>query len=175
MLGVNLREARCDEGDHLFQRYRETTLVAYAHIFPPELYPFPDAQVRELWRALVSESGTKHRLLVAEVDGQTAGAVTAAPGRLEHLFVVPACWGRGVADALLAAAIQVSREASVEVCRLEVLEQNLRARRFYERHGWFRDDRSRVADYPPHPVVVGYTLHLHTARYRRECESSPPD
>ena len=65
-----------------------------------------------------------------------------------------------MADALHDAAVGASREAGLAECRLEVLEENRRARRFYERHGWVRDERSRAADYPPCPRVVGYTLAL---------------
>ena len=149
-----------DEGEELYRRYRETALVAYRHVFPPELYPFPDDDARASWHALVRDDGRTHRLFVAEADGEVVGAVVARPGSLEHLFVVPACWGTGIADDLHDAAVEVSREAGAAECRLEVLEENRRARRFYERHGWIEDGRSRPADYPPHPRVVGYALAL---------------
>jgi GNAT superfamily N-acetyltransferase len=83
-----------------------------------------------------------------------------APGTLEHLFVVPERWGTGVADALHDAALAVSREAGAGLCRLEVLEENRRARRFYERHGWRPDGRRRLGEHPPYPAVVGYALSL---------------
>lgn len=91
-----------------------------------------------------------------------AGAVVARPGTLERLFVVPSHWGTGVADALHIAAIDVSRMAGANECRLEVLEANGRAHRFYERRGWVRDGRIRTADYPPHPLIVGYTYAIST-------------
>ena len=43
------------------------------------------------------------------------------------------------------------------VDRLWVLEENVRARRFYERHGWRPDGRTGTSEYPPHPVELGYT------------------
>jgi GNAT superfamily N-acetyltransferase len=161
---METRPPRPDDADELFQRFRETALVAYRHVFPPELYPFPDDAERAKWRHLVHDHGRTHRLVVAEAGGKVVGAVVAKPGTLEHLFVVPSRWGTGVADALHAAAVDVSRRAGAAECRLEVLAENLRARRFYERHGWVRDERSRPADYPPHPRVVGYTLPLGDGR-----------
>ena len=158
-MSVETRAPRPDEGEELFRRFRETALVAYRHIFPPELYPFPDDAERTKWRDLVRDHGA-HRLVVADEAGEIVGAVVGKPGGLQHLFVVPSRWGTGVADALHAAAVEVSREAGVAECRLEVLAENRRARRFYERHGWVRDERSRPADYPPYPRVVGYTLAL---------------
>ena len=161
---METRAPRADEGEELFRRFRETALVAYRHVFPPERYPFPDEAERTKWRDLVRDHERTHRLVVAEVAGEVVGAVVARPGTLEHLFVVPSRWGTGVADALHAAAVEASREAGAVECRLEVLAENRRARRFYERHGWARDGRSRPADYPPYPRVVGYTLTLGDGR-----------
>jgi len=39
-----------------------------------------------------------------------------------------------------------------------VLEDNARAPRFYERRGWRENGESRVVEYPPEPLDVGYTL-----------------
>jgi GNAT superfamily N-acetyltransferase len=154
---ASLRRPRPGDAEELFRRYRETALVAYRHIFPPELYPFPDEAVRAQWHELAAGA---HGLLVAEEDGEIVGAVVAKPGALEHLFVVPSRWGTGIADALHDAAVGVSRDAGLDECRLEVVEENRRARRFYERHGWVRDGRSRVGEYPPYPRVIGYKLAL---------------
>lgn len=151
---------RPDEADELFRLYRETALVAYAHIFPPDRYPFPDEQVRAHWGRIVARHGVDAEVIVAEVAGDVVGAVVGAPGKLESMFVVPAYWGTGAADELHAAALDVSRRSGQARCRLDVLEQNLRARRFYERHGWRRDGRSDVGAHPPHPVVVGYSIAL---------------
>jgi GNAT superfamily N-acetyltransferase len=157
---VKIRAVRPDEAERLFELYRRTALVAYAHVFPPERYPFPDEAVRASWRDLVAGHGRDHEVAVAEEDGALVGAVVAAPGTLEHLFVVPERWGAGVADALHDAALAVSREAGADRCRLEVLEENRRARRFYERRGWSPDGRRRTGEHPPHPAVVGYALAL---------------
>jgi GNAT superfamily N-acetyltransferase len=159
-MGVEVRAVRRGEAETLFELYRRTALVAYAHVFPPERYPFPDDAVRESWRDVVVGHGRGHEVSVAEEDGTLVGAVVAAPGTLEHLFVVPERWGTGVADALHDAALAVSREAGAALCRLEVLEENRRARRFYERHEWRLDGRRRLGEYPPHPAVVGYALSL---------------
>jgi hypothetical protein len=41
---------------------------------------------------------------------------------------------------------------------LWVLEENARARRFYERRSWQENGRTRVVPFPPNPLDVGYTL-----------------
>ena len=155
--GFGIRPVRGHEAGLLYCRYRDTALAAYAHIFPPDVSRFPDEDERRKWRDLVAAHGVTHTILVADTGSDLAGAVVAKPGTLERLFVVPGFWGTGVADALHAAALDVSRAAGAGRCQLEVLEANRRARRFYERRGWMRDDRSRRADYSPHPLIVGYT------------------
>src|SRR5215217_1272249 len=61
-----------------------------------------------------------------------AGAVEVAPERLDGLFVLPCAWGSGVADRLHDAAVRRLRGWGCGWCRLSVLEENQRARRFYE-------------------------------------------
>jgi RimJ/RimL family protein N-acetyltransferase len=55
-------------------------------------------------------------------------------------------------------ALEVVRGLGSMRCHLWVLEENARARRFYERHGWRENGRTRAVPYPPNPLDVGYTL-----------------
>ena len=41
-----------------------------------------------------------------------------------------------------------------------MLEENARARRFYERRGWELDGTTRVVPFPPNPLDVGYRIRL---------------
>jgi len=43
---VNVRPAGPDEADTLLAIQREAAVDAFAHIYPPERYPFPDDAVR---------------------------------------------------------------------------------------------------------------------------------
>jgi diamine N-acetyltransferase len=43
---------------------------------------------------------------------------------------------------------------------LSVLEQNGRARRFYEKRGWVPTGRSLQSGFPPHPILLGYERDL---------------
>jgi ribosomal protein S18 acetylase RimI-like enzyme len=62
--------------------------------------------------------------------------------------------------ALHDAALEQLRADGYERCHLWVLEDNPRARRFYERMGWRLNDRTRVVEYPPHPIDVSYSIEL---------------
>ena len=60
---------------------------------------------------------------------------------LEDLFVDPHFRRRGIAEALLAAAIRHAREAGASGMFLETAYDNVTAQRVYERSGWTREGR----------------------------------
>eukprot|EP00435_Cladocopium_sp_Y103_P078556 s1_g2295.t1 len=57
-------------------------------------------------------------------------------GQVNNLFVEEGVRGRGVAEALMAAAKDHVCARGVTHMRLSVLDQNARARNFYEKCGW---------------------------------------
>jgi GNAT superfamily N-acetyltransferase len=156
-VSLGVREAVSDDAERLFEIQRETSLAAFAEIFPPDRHPFPDDDVRARWRVLLSRADSG--VLLAERSSRTVGMVAFAPGRLVALYVVPDQWGRGVGSRLHDAAVAALRELGAEA-RLWVLADNRNARRFYERRGWQLDGRERVVPFPPHPLDVGFTLSL---------------
>jgi diamine N-acetyltransferase len=158
---VRVRAARPDEVEALLGIQQAASVAGFRHIFPPARYPFPAAAVRARWRAALGTAEVC--VLVAECDGLPVGVVEVAPERLDGLFVLPCAWGSGVADRLHDAAVQRLRGWGCGWCRLSVLEENQRARRFYERRGWRLDGRRTRTPFPPHPPMVGYTLSLGAA------------
>jgi GNAT superfamily N-acetyltransferase len=152
------RDAADEDLPGLLDLERAANLAALAHVFPPELHPYPRAEIRARWTALLGEG--EHRVLVAEQDGAAVGVVAVRTGWLDGLYVVPEAWGSGVAVDLHDAGLDGLRAAGETACRLWVLEANARARRFYERRGWELDGTTRVVPYPPNPLDVGYTIRL---------------
>ncbi|MGH2808402.1 MAG: GNAT family N-acetyltransferase [Actinomycetota bacterium] len=137
---------------------RTSALVGFKHIFPPAEFPFPDDAERSTWdRLLRSLEGT---VLVTEVDGRPVAVAVVGKEELLRFYVMPERWGTGVADHLHEEVIALVRSRGDAICRLWVLEENGRARRFYERRGWLLDGRTRVARFPPYPAAVGYTLRI---------------
>jgi putative acetyltransferase len=68
---------------------------------------------------------------LAEVSDGIVGFAVVRQEWLDHLYVDPACHGRGVGQALLGAAREGLSELS-----LWTFQANTQARRFYERHGF---------------------------------------
>ncbi|MBI1211155.1 MAG: GNAT family N-acetyltransferase [Alphaproteobacteria bacterium] len=73
-------------------------------------------------------------------SGAMAGFVTVdgKDGHVDQLTVRPAFWGAGAAEVLLREA----KRRSPQHIQLEVNQGNLRAVRFYEKQGLFRDGES---------------------------------
>ena len=60
---------------------------------------------------------------------------------LNDLFVAPAARGKGVATALIGAAVAAAKEVGVPRMFLRTGIDNVQAQRLYERLGWKRDTR----------------------------------
>jgi len=122
---------------------------AYAGLLPQ---PASDAEWiarrTEVWRRLLAPDDPG-RAFVAERDARAVGFVTVGPsadatlpattGMLFALYLEPDVIGSGVGRALLAHAVDALRERGFTDAVLWVLEENARARRFYEIAGWSFD------------------------------------
>ena len=141
-----IRPARPEEATAVALVHIETWRVAYAHVFPSE-------ELERMSDERVERRAEMHRRslpIVAEVDGEIVGFVSVGPandddadGELYAIYVLPTHWATGVGRALIQAGEDRLRELGHREAVLWVLEDNPRARRFYERAGWTRDGTKR--------------------------------
>jgi len=118
--------------------------AAYRHILPAEaLDALPIDETR--WRRRIVDPPPGWAIVVADEDERVVGFATTGPsrdedgiGELYAIYVDPAHWSTGAGRALLERAEAVLRARYAEAT-LWVLEDNDRARRFYERAGWAPD------------------------------------
>jgi GNAT superfamily N-acetyltransferase len=142
--------------------------AAYVGLMPQEYLDGLDVQGRaRSWREWLARPGSR-LLLVGTVDDEVAGFVTYGAardpgsgdaGELYALNVHPDRWSAGVGSALLTAAQDGLAVLGFARAVLWVVPGNLRARRFYERHGWVAEDLQRTAE------IQGVTVP--ETRYRR--------
>ena len=123
--------------------------AGYAHLLPDDmLYADEfDETRRALWsmwrfapgqRVAVAVSGSDERVVGFGTYGPERERPHAPGGRGEILafYFHPLVWGTGAADALFDHVELRLRTEGFESAVLWVLQDNPRARRFYERHGW---------------------------------------
>jgi GNAT superfamily N-acetyltransferase len=153
-----IRLARADDLETLLSIHREAAVTAFSHVFPQDLYPFPDDEIRELWREALADPGVE--VYVAEAGDEAAGSVSVDDAFLRTLYVRPQHQGSGVGSALLDLAVDRLGARGCRTAKLWTLEQNWDARRFYERRGWTLTEETRIVPFPPNPIDVQYAKEL---------------
>jgi GNAT superfamily N-acetyltransferase len=138
----------------------------YAHVFPRDRLAALSLDEREMLARNVLARPERGTLLVAEVDGAVVGFASAGAafdpgieaGEVYAIYVAPEHWGHGVGRALMERALQLLAERGFEQAVLWVLDDNPRARRFYEAGGWRLDGARRKGEH------LG--VHTEELRYR---------
>lgn len=92
---------------------------------------------------------------VAEHRGDLIGWIVFSAEELLHMGVTAAQQGTGLAHELHSIAVRCW-DGVGSAARLEVFEENYRARRFYQKHSWQPDQRRHRTEFPPHPWLLGY-------------------
>jgi GNAT superfamily N-acetyltransferase len=137
-----IRPGTPDDAEAVARVHVQTWQAAYAHALPRERLAALSVEERaEMWRGQPP--------LVAEIDGEIVGFASVGPsrdedaGELYAIYVHPDKWGTGVGRALIEAGEERLRELGHEHALLWVLDDNPRARRFYEVAGWSPDGTAR--------------------------------
>lgn len=136
--------------------YEESWKTAYRNIVPQA---YLDSIPAGLWAGSLDRAGWDALVLIEE--GQPVGTSSVCPsrwpqypgfGEIVSLYLLPACMGRGFGRALLNAAVERLTDRGFRDVLLWVLEENRRARLFYERNGF------RPAGAPMEYVIGGKAL-----------------
>lgn len=176
---VTVRPAEPGDVPGLARVHVQTWQTAYRGVFPDDYLDALDITEREQrWvDNLDNASQLGAHTHVAVSGGAVTGFVSWGPppgnnhtytgdvGELWALYVHPNTWGTGAADLLMEAAFNGFAHAGYRTAGLWVLDENPRARRFYERHGWVHTGQTRT-DRRFEPA------HVAEARYKIEL---PPD
>ena len=111
---------------------------------------FPIKETRQFVRASVKK-GNPHFVALARgrvigwCDIQPVPRDTMAHGGILGMGVVKGFRGKSVGDALMAATLKAARRFGLTRVELTVREDNLRAKRLYEKHGFALEGRKRNA------------------------------
>jgi GNAT superfamily N-acetyltransferase len=139
-----IRPGTADDAEGVARVQVETWQSAYAHALPSE----------QLEALSLEEAFERHRrwppTFVADHGGQIVGFVSVGSsrdpgtdGELFAIYVHPEQWGTGVGRELIEAGEEELRRLGHREAILWVLDDNPRARRFYEIAGWSVDGTAR--------------------------------
>ena len=150
-----VRAARPEDAPAIGIVHVRSWQAAYREHFPQEFLEALDpARRAEGWHAYLEGGMGEHEsLLVCETDDQIVGFAGTGPcrdgqgdGELRAIYLLPRHWGHGHGRKLAASALQELALQGFTEATLWVLEENLRARAFYEAGGWRRDGAARVIE-----------------------------
>jgi GNAT superfamily N-acetyltransferase len=146
-----IRPATPADAEGIARVHVRTWQQAYAHVFPADELEAISLERRiDYWRPVLAGSTG---VLVTEVGGEVAGFASVGScrdadgegvGELFAIYVDPAHWGTGIGRDLGIAADDALRGLGFDEATLWVLEDNPRARRFYEAGGWRLDGGRRT-------------------------------
>lgn len=91
---VRIRTAHAGEAELLLEIQRASAVAGFAHVFPPDEYPFPGEAVLERWQRALADPDED--VVVAELDARAVGLSAVRPEWLDALYVIPPFWGTGV-------------------------------------------------------------------------------
>jgi GNAT superfamily N-acetyltransferase len=148
------RPLRPEDLDELVEVQEAGAVAGLDRVFDQQVYPFPRATVRDRWARELADP--VFCCAVAEQGGSIVGFAAVRGDELLHFGTAVSTWGSGLASTLLDALVRDWLPHGP--LRLWVFEDNVRARRFYSKHGWRATGSRTRSSFAPHPVLLEYML-----------------
>lgn len=154
-MALTIRPACLADAHDLAEIFASSWRSAYTGMIPQAEIDRRDCAMRET-QFRVSLTTPDHGFYLALLDGRPCGTFIIGPsrdadlpdwGEIRSFYTLESVWGTGVAQDMMASALDRLREQGYSDVFLWVLTENLRARRFYERFGFQSDGHSQEA-YP---------------------------
>lgn len=137
---MTVRRARADDAEALASVHIAAWQTAYRDIFPTAFLDGLDELARARWFERIIGGGRP--VLVADTGMSVVGFCLPGQsddpgwGEVHAIYVQPEHWGAGHGRALLTEGEGEIFAMGLTRAMLWVIEQNVRARSFYERQGW---------------------------------------
>ena len=145
-----VRDARVEDAGAIARVRTRGWQAGYAHVFPADaLAGMPADGGSDFWASWLANPQPRSAILVAEAQDSVVGFVSVGPAREEDvgelyaIYVDPGHWGTGLGRGLIQEAEKRLADADFSEAILWVLDDNPRARRFYEAAGWHADGGSK--------------------------------
>ena len=136
-----IRRARVEDVSRIAEILVFNNRLNFYPIFRSDEYSFGEMQVIPIANEFLEDPGKLEHTWVYD-DGVIRGLVIIHGDEVKRLFVEPSFQGRGIGAALLRYAVEQHHAT-----HLWALEKNVRAIRFYERHGFRKTESMEGNDY----------------------------
>lgn len=150
---MNIRQATESDAADIARIHVDTWRVAYAGIVPEShLSNLSVNDCKQKWAKTLSKSANGTRVAVMP-DGQTVGWTSFGPSRdsdrqgiceLYAIYLDNSHWGQGIGRKLMEDAVSLLRDNGFTTITLWVLQENMRARAFYEKFGFGHDGTAKA-------------------------------
>jgi RimJ/RimL family protein N-acetyltransferase len=147
--------------DALMVVQREGAQAAMGTIFPQDRFPFPVEVLRQRWERELADPGIDCFVIVdgpGSDVGTVAGFAALRGNEFLHFGTAVSTWGSGLAARAHDEVIALWVARGHRRARLRVFEDNVRARRFYERRGWTATGERSRSSFAPYPVLLTYEV-----------------
>ena len=170
-MGIHIRKAVPEDAHAYVLCNLACWRAAYRDIMPADYLESKAADVlqeTEDYRVSLQKPGA-YAYFCVECAGEMVGRLVVChsrdldkptSGEVAAIYLLEAFWGKGHGRALMDFAVDVLRERGYTEAYLWVLEENSRARRFYERYGFTFDGRRGEVVYGKSLTVLRYVLPL---------------
>ena len=148
-----IREAELQDAEAIARIHALSWEAAYNSILSATAIQEKSSQRLALWNRILQEDDTSLKV-VAEIDGVIAGFMVLDETRdtdikdkvleIWSFYFLPEYWGKMKAISLLQYAIKHAKRKRYFGLSLWVMEENIRARKFYEKHGFFFDGKKKT-------------------------------
>jgi GNAT superfamily N-acetyltransferase len=148
MTAIQIRQARPDDASVVAGVYVRSWQMAFAGLVPQHyLDAMEPSREESEWKTHIAEARwPSSGVLVAETGAGIVGFTSFGPSQetptiveISTLYVIPEVWGTGIGKQLMLATLTALGQGDYTQAILWVLEDNERARRFYETTGWGAD------------------------------------
>lgn len=154
-----LRPMTAADLDALLAVQREGAQIGLGNIFPQDQFPFPVDAVRHRWEQEIADPGIDC-FVVLDAHHSVAGFAATRGNEFLHFGTAFSTWGGGLAARAHDEVLVHLIGEGFRHAWLTVLEENVRARRFYERRGWKPTGERSRSGFAPYPVLLTYHVEL---------------
>lgn len=155
-MGIEIREAKIDDCHDLGYVHVESWKVAYKGIVP-DAFLERMAVENSKERFINAISHGLERNIVVVIENQIVGFtcigkcrdsdVDHTYGEIWGIYLLPSCWRQGVGTELLLYDLSVLKNEGFNKVLLWVLEDNINARKFYEKYGFEYDGTKKELNF----------------------------